>query len=151
MLALTAFTAAVTGAAAQPDQPTVPQLGAQVQSADYQKLEALNARWLKSYETKDRAALAAVLAEDFIGQYGKTALSKTQMLDRLATRPPTRVSWTGLQINVNGGTALVAGESTIRTTLEGHETSARYSYADVYVRRAGEWRAIASHVVRLPD
>lgn len=118
-------------------------------NSDREQLEQLNSRWLKSYESRDRAALEGVLSDDFIGIYGPRALSKAQMLAGLADRPATRVTWADLQISVNGDTAVVTAISTIATGQGQDSTTARYRYADVYLRRSGQWRAIASHVVRL--
>lgn len=137
-------------AAAQPAPAEAAALEA-TSASDTAQLEQLNATWLKSYETRDRDALGSVLADDFIGLYGEAALSKRQLLEGLATRPPTRVDWANLKINVNGDTALIAAISTITTTVGGKDASARYNYVDVYSRRNGQWRAIASHVVRLAD
>lgn len=120
-------------------------------ASDRDQLERLNRVWLKSYETRDRAALGSVLAGDFIGLYGDTALTRQQMLDGLAKRPPTRVTWENLRINVKGDTAIVDAISTITTVRDGQNASARYHYVDVYSRRDRQWRAIASHVVRQAD
>ncbi|HEY0628108.1 MAG TPA: nuclear transport factor 2 family protein [Sphingomicrobium sp.] len=120
-------------------------------AADRQQLEQLNAAWLKSYETRDSATLDAILAEDFIGLYGDSIVRRQQMLDGLAKRPPTRVKWDKLRISLNRDTAVVDAISTITTIRDDREASARYHYVDVYSKRARQWRAIASHVVRLPD
>jgi hypothetical protein len=123
----------------------------QFEAGDRVELERLNTLWLRSYETRDPAGLSAILAEEFIGLYGDSTLSKKDMLERLATRPPTRVSWENLTITVNGNSAVVGAVSTIATGEPAKPTVARYRYADVYVRREDGWKAIASHVVRLPD
>lgn len=117
---------------------------------DRQQLEQLNSRWLKSLETRDQAEMAAVLADDFIGLYGDTALSKQQLLEGLKTRLKTRVSWEKLKIDVKGDSAVVSAISTIVTRRESSETVARYNYADFYARRGGEWKAIGARVIRLP-
>jgi ketosteroid isomerase-like protein len=121
------------------------------QDHDRNELERLNMTWLKSYETRDRAALGQVLAPDFIGLYGDSVLSRQQMLDGLATRPQTRVKWENLRISIRGDTAVVDAISTITTVRDRAQASASYHYVDVYSRRKNEWRAIASHVVRLDD
>lgn len=127
---------------------TLAQLPA-VRPGDRASLEVINAAWLKSYETRDPSVLERVLSPDFIGIYGDNALSKPQMLAGLAKRPPTRVSWEGLQIHVAGDSAVVTATSTITTTGQEGPSTARFRYADVYVRQKGDWRAVASHVVRL--
>lgn len=126
-----------------------PAAGAR-EAIDRAELERLNSVWLRSYETRDRFALDGVLADDFLGLYGDALLSKKQLLDGLATRPQTRVSWKNLRISLSGDTAIVDAISTITTNPGAAERSARYHYVDVYSRRAGGWRAIASHVVKMP-
>lgn len=116
---------------------------------DRAQLEELNARWLRSYETRDRDALASVLGEDFVGLYGDRALGKPDMLARLANGRVTSVRWEDLRISVNGDTAVVTAVSTLVTQREQGPTTNRYRYADVYARRNGRWQAIASHVVPL--
>ena len=142
MLNLKIIVAALTAVALQPGPDAV-------EARDRAQLEQLNALWLNSYETRDPNALGRVLSDEFVGLYGDAVLSKPQMLDGLATRPPTRVKWDKLRISLNGDTAMVDGISTITTTRNGSEAHARFHYVDVYARRDREWRAIASHVVRL--
>ena len=119
-------------------------------AGDRQQLEALNSRWLKTLETRDEAALASVLADDFVGLYGDAALSRQQMLDGLKSRPETRVSWQNLTIQVKGDSAVVSAISTIVTHRGSAETTSRYNYADFYSRRDGRWQAVAARVIRLP-
>ena len=94
-------------------------------ASDRNQLERLNWVWLKSYETRDLAALGSVLADDFLGLYGDVALTRQHMLDGLAKRPPTRVTWENLRINVTGDTAIVDAISTITTVRDGQNASAR--------------------------
>ena len=143
--------AGLTMAAVTQCRADTPEWAAEVDAADRARLEELNAIWLKSYETRDQEALGSVLADDFIGLYGEATLSKQEMLARLSTRPPTKVNWEKLRIKVNRDTAVVTAASTITTQQEGKEASARFNYVDVYSRRNGDWRAIASHVTRLAD
>lgn len=117
---------------------------------DHKQLEALNHSWLKSLESRDQSIMGAVLAEDFIGLYGDTALDRQQMLEGLMTRPETRVSWENLKIEVKGDSAVVSAISTIVTSRDSVETTTRYNYADFYARRKGKWKAIAARVIRLP-
>ena len=119
-----------------------------VSPSDREQLEQLNARWLKSYEARDSAALAGVLGDDFIGVYGQRVLSKAEMLARLADWRVTNVRWDDLRISVNGDTAVVTAVSTLTTVQGQGSATARYRYADIYARRNGRWQAIASHVVK---
>jgi ketosteroid isomerase-like protein len=125
--------------------------GQEERLTDQAQLKRLNETWLRSYEQRDRAALGSVLAEDFVGIYGNSVLSKAQMLDGVATRPSTRVHWENLQIGINGNTAVVSATSTITITQDGKESRTRYNYADVYALRDNGWQAIAAHAVKLAD
>jgi ketosteroid isomerase-like protein len=120
-----------------------------VSSTDRQQLEQLNARWFKSYETRDQDALGRILAEGFIGMYGDTALSRSDMLSALKRRNILKASWENLRINVSGDTAVVTAVSTIVSERAQTRSTSRYRYADVYTRKDDGWRAIASHVVRV--
>lgn len=121
------------------------------ETSDRKQLEQLNSAWLKSYETRDTATLGGILADDFIGLYGDSVLTRQQMLDGLSTRPTTRVKWDKLRISLNRDVAIVDAISTIVTIRDGREASTKYHYVDIYSKRNREWRAIASHVVRQPD
>ncbi|HEY0626924.1 MAG TPA: nuclear transport factor 2 family protein [Allosphingosinicella sp.] len=115
-------------------------------------LEQLNADWLKSYESKDAAALSRILSDSFVGVYGNRGLSKAAMIEGLRdpNRKVKKIEWEDLQIYVNGDTAVVTAVSTLTAVQNGAETVGRSRYADIYVREDGRWRAIAAHVVRLP-
>lgn len=118
---------------------------------DKKLLEEANARWLTSFRTKDGAALAEVLDEDFIGVYGTRALSKADLIASAtsAQRQVSDIRWEGLQVHVAGDTAVVTGESVLTAVQDGTSVTTRSAYADVYVRKHGKWKAIAASVRRI--
>jgi hypothetical protein len=49
-----------------------------------------------------------------------------------------------------GTTAIVSGLGTVRNTRDGAVRSSRYRSTNVFVKRDGVWRAVASHVSSVP-
>lgn len=123
-------------------------------SSDVAALEALNSEWLTAYKTRDAAALDRVLADDFQGVYpGGRIMKKADVLG-LATNPARSfdtVTWEDVRIVVIGDVAVLRA----RARMSGKSAEGPFSsindFADVYVRRAGAWRAISAHVVRVTE
>jgi ketosteroid isomerase-like protein len=117
-------------------------------------LEKLNAEWLTAYKTRDGAALDRILADDFEAIYPGGRVMRKADLVKIATNPARTVSdiaWDDLKIMVFGDVAVVRARSrTSGKTAEGDFTTSN-DYADVYVKRAGAWRAISAHVVRVTE
>ena len=59
-----------------------------------------------------------------------------------------RVAWDNVQIYVRGDMAFVTGRSFLEGTSEGRDISNASQFADVYMRRDGEWRMVAARIVR---
>lgn len=117
-------------------------------------LEKLNSEWLTAYKTHDGAALDRILADDFEAIYPGGRILRKADLIKTATNPARTISdigWDDLKILVFGDVAVVRARSRIvGKTAEG-DFSSRNDYADVYVRRAGAWRAVSAHVVPVTD
>ncbi|CAN7391359.1 nuclear transport factor 2 family protein [Caulobacter sp. LjRoot300] len=117
-------------------------------------LEKLNSEWLTAYKTRDGAALDRILADDFEAIYPGGRILRKADLIKTATNPARTVSdigWDDLKILVFGDVAVVRARSRIvGKTAEG-DFSGRNDYADIYVRRAGAWRAVSAHVVPVTD
>jgi ketosteroid isomerase-like protein len=125
------------------------------QSADTAALEQLNATWLNAYKTRDVAAVERVLADDFQAVYpGDQVRTKADVLKGLTspTGTITDISWDKLKILVFGDMALVRGVTHVAgTNAQGAAFTSSNDYADVYVKRAGTWRAVSAHVVRITN
>jgi ketosteroid isomerase-like protein len=102
--------------------------------------------WDAAIVRKDRAAVAANMAESFqqIGSDGrvadKQAFLEAILSDKLAISPYTveefRVRW-------YGDTALVSGRTAMHGTWEGKAFRSHYRFTDTYVREAGgRWRVV---------
>lgn len=121
---------------------------------DVAALEKLNSEWLTAYKTRDGAVLERILADDFEAIYPGGRVLKKADLVKSATDPArviADIAWDDLKIMVFGDVAVVRARSRMNGRNAQGDFSSANDYADVYVRRAGTWRAVSAHVVRLSD
>ncbi|GIL38445.1 nuclear transport factor 2 family protein [Roseiterribacter gracilis] len=149
LASLAALFVFLAGSAAFAQSASMPSL-----AGDLLALEKLNATWLNAYTTRDVAAVDSVLADEFEAIYpGEQVRKKADILKGM-TNPAnsiTSIRWDNLKILVFGDVALVRGITHVAgTNPQGPFTSAN-DYADVYVKRAGTWRAVSAHVVRVQE
>lgn len=51
-----------------------------------------------------------------------------------------------MRIHIHGDTAVVTARSTFRGRYKGWGIAGQYQYTDVFVKRGGQWKAVASQV-----
>jgi ketosteroid isomerase-like protein len=54
-----------------------------------------------------------------------------------------------MKVRIYGDTVIVSGVETEKSKYKDKDTSGTYRFTDVFVRRDGQWRAIASHISRV--
>jgi ketosteroid isomerase-like protein len=54
-----------------------------------------------------------------------------------------------LKVRIHGDTAIVTGLDTEKSFYKGEDNSGQYRFTDVFVKQAGQWRAVASHVTKV--
>ena len=54
-----------------------------------------------------------------------------------------------LKVRIFGDTAIVHGLETEKSSYKGDDTSGQYRFTDVFVKRGGVWRAVATHETRV--
>ena len=152
-IALALAAVPTTSTAQTPALAAQAQAPAPAMTPDQRTLAALNDAWLNSHVTRNGAALAEILADDFVAVYGngrrrtkaETIASLSQGAQVLSVRAEN------LNIHVSGDTAVVTARSVLSLRdAQGRTVEVRNAYADIYVRRNGRWRAIAAHIVRAP-
>jgi ketosteroid isomerase-like protein len=55
-----------------------------------------------------------------------------------------------MKVRVFGNTAIVVGSDTEKSTYHGKDSSGQYSWTDVFVKRNGQWQAVASQSTKVP-
>lgn len=105
--------------------------------------------WPKAYFTQDVKLLDRILADEFQSVDGEGAWStKAEELDWVAKNKPGYDSLTFKirRLEIINDTAIVAGTGTIRGKDEDGPYVGEYESTNIFMKRDGIWRAIASHV-----
>lgn len=106
--------------------------------------------WPKAYAEQDGKLLDAILADEFqmVDADGNWS-SKREELDYISKNKPSHDSFVftikRLEVFENG-TAIVAGEGTIKGKDKDGPYVMTYQSSNVLIKRGGQWKAIASHV-----
>lgn len=120
-------------------------------SADEAALRRLKeVLWPKAYFEQDTALLDSILADEFrmVDADGNWSTKSQELADVKKSKP----SYDSLVFAIKrlevfeNGTAIVAGEGTIKGKDKDGPYVATYQSTNVLIKRAGAWKAIASHV-----
>ena len=106
--------------------------------------------WPKAYREQDVGLLDKILAEEFerIGDDGRRSSKRDEMEYVRKNRPSYSAfsfEITRLEVFENG-TAIVSGVGDVRGRDAKGSYTTRYSSSNVFIKRGGEWKAVASHV-----
>ena len=100
----------------------------------------------------DKAPWAKAMAEDCLySDENGTTMTKAKFLEELGPLPAGysgNIKLEKPQFILAGNTVILAYELNEQETVFGQELHARYHATDTWVRRDGEWRMLASQVVR---
>jgi len=102
--------------------------------------------WCRASINGDAAAISAILADDFtdVSLTGEL-VGKAEVLADVKAQKGAVCNIDMMQIRVYGSTAVVVG----RTTWMLAGANGQYRYTDVYVRRGGGWRCVASQATEI--
>lgn len=121
--------------------------GAEKEALDaYQK--AVDA-WIKG----DMEAIDKSLHDDYIstapgGEVGDKA--KTMEMAKSGDVKVDSIDTTDLRARAYGDTAVVTGRGRMKAKYQGEEIDLDYRFTEVYVKKDGAWKAVASHVTSVP-
>ncbi len=123
---------------------TTPLTSAEVEST----ITQLEREWVAAIVKKDPETIDKLMAEDFVGT-SPTAdtLTKQFALDDLRSGKYVVDSMVLDEISVNsyGDVAIAFSSQQEKSHYQGKDTSGHYQFTDVWLKRDGQWRVIASH------
>ena len=124
-----------------------PRLTAQSGNAE-QALLQLERDWEQANAKNDLAALERILAPEFVATDSDGRL--TTRAEGFARRKSGAVKFTAFtqddyKVQVIGDTAIVTGRMTIKGVRDGKDINSQERFTDTFVRRAGQWQAVATH------
>jgi ketosteroid isomerase-like protein len=117
-------------------------------SAEQELLE-LEQDWANAEVKADLAFLDRILAEDWVFTDPEGAVStKAQDLAALKSGEYVITSMVidDMKARVYGDAAVVTGRSTSKETFKGKDISGLYRWTDTWIKKAGRWQCVATHV-----
>lgn len=108
--------------------------------------------WSQADTRKDTAALDRILADDWIGiDFEGTVLTKPQALRGIGSDSGSLESTvlSDIKVRVYGDAAVLTGTDTEKSEYHGKDSSGKYLWTDVFVRRDGRWQAVSSQSTKL--
>lgn len=117
-----------------------------------QSLKDAEHQWAEAFKNRDKDALNRILDERFVftddeGQ----VFNKTQYIDAaIGAIKVESYSLDDITVRVFGDTGVVAGRWTGKLTIQGKDASGAFRYTDMFVKRLGRWRVVASQNTRMP-
>ena len=127
-------------------------LGAQVSpDTTAQHLIALEQQWNDAIVRNDSAAAGAFMAAEWteITSDGSLLTRAEDLAELVGGYQATSLRLSDLAVHVYGDAAVVSGISEEQSTYRGKDTSGRFRWLDVWVRRAGRWQCVVSTVARI--
>jgi steroid delta-isomerase-like uncharacterized protein len=124
-------------------------------SAAKQQVLDLGKEWAAAEVKHDASTLRRILDDRFVASFGankpydKEAFIK-QMVSG-ALDPTASQSLTDESVTIDHDTAVVVGTDTVRGTESGAAYTVVYRYTVTYIRRHGQWLALAEHLVEAPQ
>ena len=109
---------------------------------------ALERAWLDAYETADSAAMDSIVGDEFVITYPDgRRMTKADVMRQVGGggRSP-RFSTEAVEARRFGDTTILTG-TLVAETSRGRQ---RNRYTDTWVRRAGRWQVVASHMSAAP-
>lgn len=126
--------------------------GAAIAGNAARQITALRRELLDAIRSRDRKTLERLYADDFTHTHAVGRVdNKSQRIAALVSGETTIESAEvdDMSIRTYGATtAIVIGQSTIKGQGEGQSTT-RYRWLAVYVKRAGRWQIVASQATRI--
>ena len=117
-----------------------------------EQLRRLNRQWMDAYVKRDIAFLRTHMSDDYVGTFPDGAVhDKHSEIDAVASGAVaiTRMEPVEMQVRVYGDAAVMTGHSSVEATLDGKAMAAELRFTDVWIRRDGQWQAVASQVTRI--
>jgi ketosteroid isomerase-like protein len=127
-------------------------LSAQSGSSAEQTLLQIERDWEQANAKNDVAALERILATEYVNTGSDGRL--TTRAERLARGRSGAIKFQSFtiddyKVHVIGDTAIVTGRVTAKGIRDGKDITGQERFTDTFVRRNGQWQAVATHSSRV--
>ena len=113
-----------------------------------QVLIKLEREWAEALVKADGAALDRIQADDWVmTSWDGQTQTKAQSIEEIKSGvyQAASVNLDNLKVRTFGDVAVVTLGQTEKSKYKGKESSGRYLYTDVWVKRNGKWQVVATH------
>src|SRR5207244_42648 len=102
--------------------------------------------WVDASLKNDVKSMDTIMADDWVGTNYLGTFTKAQVLGDMKAGQvsSTSIQLGEMKVRVYGDTAVVTGSDTEKSSYKGKDTSGKYTWTDIFVRRNGRWQAVAS-------
>jgi ketosteroid isomerase-like protein len=109
--------------------------------------------WWQADKAKDEEALGRILADDWFYLGPQGTMTKAQELAEVRKRDENIASLTlqDMKVRVYGDVAIVTFREQEISTKKHADSSGRFLYTDVFVKRQGRWQAVNSQGTPFAD
>lgn len=109
--------------------------------------------WNEALISKDLGTVNRIMADEWTGiDFRGATVTKDETLAQLRSGE-SRNEYVELGddiiVRVYGDTAVVIGSDTEKSVYQGENSSGRYAFTDVFVKRDGRWQAVASQSTKI--
>jgi len=105
--------------------------------------------WVAAILGKDIVAIDRLLADDFIGTTNDQTYSKEEAIADVKSGNHESLSLDNIEVRVFGDAAVATMGQNEKSQHGKEDFSGRYLFTNVWVKRDGQWRAVASHGSRI--
>ena len=119
---------------------------------DSRRLEAIQQELVRAWLTRDRSILDRLLAPEWTVTHADGRISTREEVLREFDSGGNRLlegRVEDIKVRVFDDCAVVIGRTYARGEYKGHGYDVTLRFTDVFVRRGGEWQAVASHACRV--
>jgi ketosteroid isomerase-like protein len=117
-----------------------------------QELKQLELDWAEASRTGNADKLTQILGDEWTAlDYLGNKTTKKDALGELKSKSSTLSSFEPgpMDVVVFGNTAVVQGSDTEKSTYKGKDSSGKYVWMDVFVKRNGKWQAVRSQSAKV--
>jgi ketosteroid isomerase-like protein len=121
--------------------------------AEMDELKQIEKDWNDAQKAKDADKLAAILDDRWIGiDNDGRSTTKVEAVAHLkmAGYALESIDMGPMKVRIFGNMAVVTGTDTEKSSEQGKDTSGKYVWTDVFIKRDGKWKAVASQDTKLP-
>ena len=122
-------------------------------SPDVEALKQLEHEWVDAQKAVDIDKLGQIIADDWAGLGADGAKStKKQFLENVKSGASKveSIELGPMDVKMIGTTvAVVQGTDTEKSSMKGKDTSGKWAWSDVFVKRNGKWQAVRSQAAMI--